>query len=113
MTIDAQHTRTNLALYPLSVAKSHVCLLLQSGYLRSLSDCLIQDIHLHHSGQFTTYALAQSDLFRRLIRIHNSRTPFKTHNSDCRLRSTGSIASVQARNCWGDSRASSRPEHWR
>jgi len=82
---------------PLPVAKSDVCLLLQSAYLRSLSACLIQDIRPHHSGQFTTYALAQSDLFRRLNRTHNSTTHFKTHNSYWRLRSTGSIASVQAR----------------
>jgi hypothetical protein len=39
-------------------------------------------------------------LFRRFFRTHNATTPFKTHNSYWRLRSTGSIASVQARSCW-------------
>ena len=67
------------------------------SYLECSSDYLIRHIRPHHSGHFTTFGFGHSDLFRRFFPTHNSRPPFKIHNSYWRLRSTDSIASVQAR----------------
>jgi hypothetical protein len=73
-----------LTFTPLSVAKSDVCLPLQSStesYLGCFSDCPIRHIRPRHSGRLTTSGLGHSELFRRFFRTHNPKTPFKTHNS--------------------------------